>query len=90
MSLWWQSQGLETPAGFLGGSCLLLLDAFDQVTFTAQRTGRGLDGCLLYEALGGSHTSLLIFKELDLTPGTNNNDFFTLITGKLIRWKGRS
>lgn len=90
MSLWWQSQGPETPAGFLEGSRLLLLDAIDHVTLIAQRMGRGLDWCLLYEALRGSHTSLLIFKELDLTLGTNNNDFLTLITGKLIRWKGRS
>ena len=52
--------------------------------------GRGLDWHLLYEDLRGSHTSLLVFKELDLNLGTNNNDFFTLITGKLIRWKGRS
>lgn len=71
MLLWWQSQGPETPAGFLGGS-RLLLDAISHVTLAAQRMGRGLDWCLLYEDLRGSHTSLLIFKELDLTLGTNN------------------
>lgn len=89
MLLWWRSQGPGTPAGFLGGSCLLL-DAIGHVTFAAQRMVRGLDWRLLYEDLKGSHTSLLVFKELDLTLGTNNNDFFTLITGKLICWKGRS
>lgn len=71
MLLWWQSQGPETPVGFLGGS-RLLLDAISHVTLAAQRMGRGLDWCLLYEDLRGSHTSLLIFKELDLTLGTNN------------------
>ena len=49
MLLWWQSQGPETPVGFLGGS-RLLLDAISHVTLAAQRMGRGLGhrvSCLL-------------------------------------------